>query len=246
MDEKIKIIGGDSSPRRIAIRSKRFSATARASRDGSITCDVQPVPALLQFIVAHPRLPIPRLFIMMVFMLSNPREVLRQMIVTSAIRFLVLKPLFDKFLPDEDNAVWQKFIAAVVGGVWKISRTARWHGAEHMAISAYSDSGSTDLEVIRRESPVNDLCGGRVALPTIGVAALASRAAKTDNARLAAQLVSLEAMLWLDKCWGLHRIPGLAQTSRLLQRYATTRQPSELELLTAQRAIQELVAADRP
>ena len=59
-------------------------------------------------------------------------------------------------------------------------------------------------------------------------------------------LVAWEGVMWVDKLAGWDKIPGTSHASHFLQRFITTRVPGKQELLTAQRALRELVVAHNP
>jgi hypothetical protein len=143
-------------------------------------------------------------------------------------------------------------------GFFLIGATARstfapWHGAEHMAIAAYERFGSTCLEAIERESPVNAKCGTRFAFPMIVSQILVVKI--TDGlfvGELASFaglifffLITLECLLWIDFWFGFDKLPVTRQVSYLIQKYIVTKRPGEIELRTAQMAMIRLLVAHR-
>lgn len=238
----MRVMGGHSAPHQVTMLSTEHSATAVMSRKGDITATVRPLPTLLRWVVRHPDLPVPRLLTLGAFILHDPRAALRQAAWSFAVSQVaqhVLGPLAGR----TGHSKHLKLAAGLLVSGVQVVRTARWHGAEHMTIRTWHDTGSTELEDIRLRSPVDDKCGGRFVLPALLVRAAVSRFAKSDTTKLWSLLAGLEAMLWFDHLHGLDRVPGLTLASRLLQRCATTRPPGDRELLTAHRAMLELVAA---
>lgn len=113
-----------------------------------------------------------------------------------------------------------------------------------MAIATYNRTGSTDIEDIAKESPVHDKCGTRLYLPIMAGMIIAEFVAKNFGvSHVITPLAILLGVLWMDSLIGWDKIPGISHAARLIQKHITTCVPKEQELLTAQRAMQELIAA---
>ena len=79
----------------------------------------------------------------------------------------------------------------------------------------------------------------------ITIANLTARQFEIDYLILA-YLVAVEFVLWVDGLIGWDHVPLIRQASHLLQRRVTTRQPSDREMQTAQRALEILVSLHHP
>lgn len=240
----VELMGGRSTAHCIRILSNRFTATARFHKDGQITCVVTGHSPLSRFLSSHQRFPIPQLVRILLFLVDgmNTRE--RLLFVLFAVSAVPASSLFT-FHSLSTVPLVLSFAAGIALQLgYGSRRVATWHGAEHMAIAAYQRNGSTDLETMRRESPVHEKCGGRILLPLLVGTTLAIATAKaTGTNAVVLSLTTLEALLWVDSLKGWDRIPVARAASRILQKYITTRQPTDRELRTAQRALQELIKA---
>jgi hypothetical protein len=129
------------------------------------------------------------------------------------------------------------FTLAALGAVLTFVHVfvARWHGAEHKVAAAYARDDPAWPDLVRTESRVHELCGGRFLLPLV-VLLLAP-------IRTLTMWIAVEALLWIDKLYGIRRTPLLAQASTLLQKYITTAEPSNAEVETAIAAMRALIAA---
>lgn len=262
---KIKIIGGKSTAGRISILSDEFVSTARSDKDGNITCRVKRHSPLSRFLYRNKNIPMPKLIRMVLFLADSMTKkgwmflCFYVLIVTLMEKYLLsgslLPTLASKYqfgLLDASSVSSLSFLLfsamyvtlTVVGVMYTRRRIASWHGAEHMAIAAYDRCDSTEIRDIARECPVNDKCGGRLALPLLVGAVVAVFVAKTlVVSTVFAYVLMLEGLLWVDALKGWDKIPGTSQASRLLQKWITTREPGTQELRTAQLALRELVAA---
>lgn len=247
----VVITGGMSSRRTIAIQSDRFRSRATCSRDGNIDCTVTPLTKLEQFEYAHRNLPIPRVLWYAMFLVCNIKRRTWFWLAPLAVLVYGADWYVHRYYPappsQAGTATINQLVFALLGGLllayYTLVFVARWHGAEHMTIAAYRKHGSANPDDVSKESPAIGSCGGRFLVPVIVAQLLASFLLRRYMPTLAAEALGLEIMLWVDKFWGLDRVPVFAQVTFLLQKYVTTRAPGDLELQTAQRALQELVAA---
>jgi hypothetical protein len=256
----VKIIGGRSAHRQISFLSTEFSVTAICNQDNTITCKVKPLPCMVSFLYRHKRLPLPGIIRLLLVMFAGAK-VKGRIVLGLMFLSLFLSAWVEIQLIPPKMAVPQLISPWFFGGLmlllaWLIfwllprglRRVATWHAAEHMTIAAYDKSGAADLEVIAVQDRVHPKCGGRLALPFLASGLLVLLFAFKAPANwflvsvMLGDLALLEAVLLIDRLIGWDRIPVAAQTSRLLQRYVTTRQPGELELRTAQRAMLELIS----
>lgn len=251
--QEVRIVGGMSTAGRVSILSDMFVATAHSDEDGEITCEVKRHSPLSRFFYKNKRLPIPRLVRMILFFADSMTK--KWWILLGLCTLGVV--LLEKFLPSGGSVsglsvsmflkqYWWIIYAVVLVGVLVYIRRyiATWHGAEHMAIAAYDHTGTTNIRAIGRECPVHDKCGGRLFLPLVVGTIIANLVAKNFGVSETIVLLAiLECVLWMDTLRGWDKIPCTSQVSHLLQRWITTRYPGEQELRTAQRALQELVAA---
>ena len=247
---QVKIIGGKSSHGRVSIISQEFVATA-CDEGGDITCEVKRHPYLLRFLFKNKRLLIPRVVRMALLLAGGMTGRGRMLLGLYVLGMALLMArsstsstsgtLVSSFLKQYWWAVYVIILPAIL--LYTRCRIATWHGAEHMTIAAYDRTGSTDIKQIAQECPVHDKCGGRLLLPIILGAIIARLLANNLGVSdVIVSLVALECVLWVDTLRGWDKIPGTSHVSHLLQKYATTRTPGPQELLTAQRAIQGLVA----
>lgn len=248
VEDKIAKIGGKSVPGQIEIHSDRFSATASYKEekdeywvetqvDVLVECEVNRIDRLHRY-------PLPLIILYLLrtwkkdksFVLSIALSFAPATIVGAIARLL---PNFG-FLESIFYLVWM--VLAVVA----MRQAATWHAAEHMAINAYWETGTCDLEMIRRNNRVSDRCGTRwlVAILLILLFSLALRFfLRVPFVVLV--VISIELGLWVEKLYGWHKVPGILPVSRFLQKYFTTAEPGEEELETAQAALEELILAHK-
>ncbi len=250
---KVKIIGGFSSDHRISIQSNEFRVTARYDQQsGEISTEVKRLPRLSRFLYTLDRLPIPRLVVVLLFILGQLKIKVSQALVVAlvilvALTMGVLSPHTPsapgQHLPVPYPTWIELFVFMLLFMAYSKLYIAPWHGAEHMAIAAYQRTGATSLAAFQQESPVHPKCGGRFFLPIVVLQVVAAFSATSlwFGHPLFFFGAVLECTLWLDKLVGLDRLPITAQASRLLQQYVTTRQPTQKELRTAQVALRKLL-----
>ncbi len=251
-----KIVGGKSSPGQISILSEEFISTA-SWEPGKISWEVARHPVLSRFQYRHKYLPIPKLLKFLLFMVDTatgtlPRKTSSLIAIFVTLIFVFgIKMSLTETAPtsDSDTKIFLLvMLISVIGNgffAFSLGRSiASWHGAEHMAISAFDRDGSVSLEAIAKESPVHDSCGGRLVLPLVAAMFLGGFVATYFDLPTAISiLVALECTFWVDSLIGWDKIPGTSHFSRFLQRSVTTRQPGKIELLTAHIALRELVKA---
>lgn len=236
--------------------SDKYVSRAFIRDDGSMACRVSPRSNIQQFIERHNYMPrLLRLGLFLVDSFGSGKKGLLfilALLVYPVIRSLnlfghsTLEPASDSnpFLTAVFTALPVLF---VIGGIYFLRKyIAPWHGAEHMAISAYQKSGKTDVETIKNGNRIDPHCGGRFLLPflLVGVASYYLSSRFHFNQFLC-YLVSLEIVLWIDRFIGWWRIPGFAQASRLLQKHITTAEPSGYELALAHHALKSLVGVQQ-
>jgi uncharacterized protein YqhQ len=118
--------------------------------------------------------------------------------------------------------------------MWKV---APWHGAEHKAASAFDriNGPLTDIEYVRQYSRIHDMCGSRVLLPGLCIILLGFFLRSTAFVG-----VSFLGLILFDRYIGLLRVPGILRAFRFIQKHLTTREPTDLQLITAMAAINVL------
>lgn len=246
MAEKITIVGGKSTKGRITIQSDEFRSRARCDNTENIICEVKRLPRLSRFLLKKKCLPIPRIVRTILFLVDG-MTIRGKMFVAFYIASVITA---NKFIPKDAPLppyAWTIYAILFIASIIYINRKiAPWHGAEHMAIAAYEKRATADLAAIVKESPVHEKCGGRLVLPAICGLAIASLV--SHGLAMSSFILSLlvwECVLWVDTLKGWNKVPGFSHASFFLQKYVTTRKPGERELRTAQRALQELIAAHR-
>lgn len=265
---KMKIIGGKSTARRISILSEEFVSTARSNEDGNVTCKVKRHSPLSRFLYRNENLPMPKFVRMVLFFADSMTKkgwvflglyvlivALMEKYLLSGSLLLTLAGKYQPGLLDTSSASSFSFLLfsamcvtlTAMGVTYTQRRIASWHGAEHMAIAAYTRTGSIEIRDIARECPVNDKCGGRLVLPLLVGAVVAVIAADILAVSTVITYVAmLESVMWIDSLKGWDKIPGTSQASHLLQKWITTCEPGAQELRTAQLALRELIAAHNP
>lgn len=219
------ILGGSSGWRRISVYSKKMEATAYCDKLGNITCNAGPRKKE-----------------------SGTRDLL---MMASGTLFLACIWFMETIVPEDSFLQRCKlFVFLVIGTliVLLYSRffTAAWHGAEHMVITTYRQKRSTDMNDIEKQNPISETCGTRFLLLIYSFAMLCCiLEVITDNFLVA--IISLFVLFagfklmpyrWIE-------IPGSLRFSFFVQRHFTIRKPSKQQLLTAQRAVEELIAASK-
>lgn len=120
---------------------------------------------------------------------------------------------------------------------------ASWHGAEHMVIAAYERTRKTDLNEILKESPVHNYCGTRFFITGIiclGVVLFLWEVFEISF--LVSWSASLLVVSGIEYLVGWDKIKVVMWVSYFLQKYILTRQPGIVEIKTAQRAMEGLIA----
>lgn len=252
---KIRIVGGMSLSSQISIVSNEFAATAICSPEtGNISCNVRRLSWLSRFLHNSQRFPWPRLLRLALFLFNSLTKrgwvILGFSTFATILLYYYSPAIAEKFHPLMRLLFYYQLVFNTAFLALYLAMASRfvasWHGAEHMVIAAYDRTGSTDLEAIRKEVPVHDKCGGRLLLPSIVASVVAEVIAIFFDLNKALVLIAtFEAVLWVDTLIGWHNIPITSHASHVLQKYVTTRMPGERELLTAQRAMKELVAAHK-
>lgn len=248
MENKIKITGGKSGKGRISIYSNRYKATASYNSEGAIKCEIEPLGYITKFLIRNKKFPIPRL---LKLYLAIIEDVPLKFIVGLYFAFYFVEhygrnfPLISLIIV---NTILSIPILIVVYFLVRMKKDiSSWHGAEHMAISAYDKYGSTDLDDIKRESPVHEKCGGRFVLPFIASIFLSNFLFEALGINeIILNLIIIETILWIDELKGWNKIPITSQFSRFLQKSYTTKMPSDYELLIARTAIIELIRNHQP
>ena len=252
----VDVIGGMSVPGRITMLSDRFVAVAQwAQVNGEelVTSHVKALPAqpIVGPALTKRPIPMPQVVRLYLFLFFVSPWVIRILLILGLVGWLsqlimptdpaVLELMTESAFFDQLSLTLSLFLY-----IWFFSlllRVRRWHGAEHMAIETYRKTGSIDLADIAQASPVSSHCGGRLVIPFILASVLSSIVSTVSGFdSTLVLLVSLEALLWIDKLIGFHRVPLFAQVAMLMQRLTTGR-PNERELHTAHKAITTLVQA---
>lgn len=247
----LKIIGGRSSHGRITIMSDAFSSTATFNGPRDITCEVRAHSGISHFLYNHKHLPIPQLVRLLLFWSDNsPRK--WRFAPFLGMGLLIFTSVFRPETPSTPPLstinylisfgimmVLMIFMILITG-----SEIGSWHGAEHMAISAFDREGSANLDLIARESPIHEKCGGRLAFPLcIGFWAANLASSFLNISVILMFLLAFEVVLWVDHLVGWDKIPITSQASQLIQRFGTTKRPGPHELATAFVALQGLIRA---
>ena len=219
----VKIFGGFSFPKRITVVSNKFRSLAKYNSDTQeIETTVRALSDFQKKLINTAWLP---------RTLQNP-------ILIYGLIWFALFGSMENFIPS--SIQWAFRILFFTLGFWFIRRRiAKWHGAEHMTIEAYRNEGGLSIEKIKRYRPVNKNCGGRFFLPWLMVM-VAFNLLNWGNWFITLGIVTI---LELDRFIPMHKIPVFRQASYLLQRYITTKEPDERELLTAQKAMLRLIEA---
>lgn len=242
------ILGGVSGPSRITFFSDAFTARAKCridkkTGDWTVDCTVKKRSAPQRFLAKHPKLPVPKLLRKLVLLLNKPKHVaifviLLGIIVWSEQRSaeLTLRALL---ISASMTLGLSMIVLSLV-----MEHIARWHGAEHMAVTAYERYGNVSIEKIAEQSPVHKHCGGRFLLPLMLVFTLSSigEYAFGINSWISFLLLA-EAALWIDALIGFDKIPVFKNASEQLQKHITTDYPGRDELVTAYQGMQTLIRA---
>lgn len=248
----IKITGGISGPDSVSIQSDRYLSTATYSRDGKIFSEAVPLTRAHKWIESLPTWYVPDILRFFLFVLVNAERRVKVVIITLqliqiglavSIAFDTTRPRLSLFW----EILYPNLVAFMLVGMMlyivRLTSIAGLHAAEHQAIAAYNLTGQTDIASIRASNRIDPHCGGRFALPMYLIFSLGSVVQSlTTVPSLLVALVGCELVFRLDRWIGLDRIPLLSHASIFIQRHFTTRPPSELELQTAQAAIESLLA----
>lgn len=226
-----KAFGGVSGCRKIRIFSHKFAATAQFHKNGNITCKIGR------------------------FSIFSIIPVWQVVFVAISVCVVIVS----KYLPDTNPSSELSGITLLGIGftLYVVSMTvhlvyhyfyiATWHGAEHMAVSAYENFRSTDIEVIAKQGIIDDECGAKYLLPFLilffTMLIVEAVLGVVNDVNWAFDwLVIIVLVVLFDALVGLSKIPVILRFSRFFQK-VTTRKPGRRELLTAQVALKALVAA---
>ena len=219
--ESIKLIGGMSLPGCVSIFSKKYVATAKSLKAGiRVTVRDLSLPNKIFNIWF-----IPKVVKLVIFMLSAAGLKVKLFFLS----YLIVLITSNQWIQRLDNKIIER------GYLWRIiflelgilalvclfikTKIAKWHGAEHMAISAYKRCGLADIIEMAQENHINPECGGRLFLPFILIYATSFLTIPKKIA-LQGDLVVIprkeyEALLWLKKIREF--IPTVAQRNALIR-----------------------------
>lgn len=256
---QIDIVGGSSDYNKITVVSTEFESTAFSNKNGQITCNVKRHSFLKRFAYKNRRnVLIPRLVTLFLILTADLKK------KDWAIIGFCLLCLFsiEKFFSGQNYPadllgktslfitlhfkiiIVFCFVAVFLFSMIRRNPSAKWHGAEHMVISAYQHTGSSDIECIAAESPMNDKCGTMLYLPLIIGIIAANFIIKIFNINeIIAYLITFEGVITITALNGWNKVRGITRASYFLQKNKNVDTPGMQELLTAQRALQELIFA---
>ncbi len=249
--KKVRIIGGMSKSRSISILSEEYTSTAEYDPfTDCILWEVKRNSAILRLITKKGSFFIPqtvKLILMLIDEIGIRTLVFGGLVLAGLYMLASILPGHHHASAPTSSGWWDSLVtyATINACIFTYIRqeVASWHGAEHKAIGTYDRLGSVRMKDIVKESRVNEKCGGRLFLPIIIVTTIAEYAFKSSGVNsIVVNLLSMEAILWIDKLIGWDKIPITSGMSRLLQKWITTTEPGEVELQTAQLALERLVA----
>lgn len=112
-----------------------------------------------------------------------------------------------------------------------------------MVISCFERTGAAEMSEIKKESRIHLECGGRFIIPWMLAALLTALVFILFGFWwcLGALICSVSMITLGDRFWGIGSLPIFGYLSYLLQKHITTAEPGVKELLTAQRAMQEII-----
>lgn len=246
---KIEITGGTSSKNIINLSTDEFMATAHSYPNNHISCKIRRRPKFARFILKYKNLPWPRLVWFVITILTG---LTKDVLIPFFVFLLIVTFTFIIFPPPVALQAWGKGYANLSNWIYLAIfvllvlvmkfYNASWHGAEHMTVAAYDRTGSVKIKDIAKESPINESCGGRFTIPFLVLPTIVSCFSSGWNSVIFF-FIALECIFWIDKLWGLEKIPITSQAAFMLQKYITTKTPGEQEMRTAQRALKKLIAA---
>ncbi|MAF79622.1 hypothetical protein CL629_00925 [bacterium] len=244
----MKITGGISGPYFITFFSDTFTVrvnhrTKKRTRGQTIHHATNKRTALQRFLSQHPKLPIPKVLRILTQVASEPRY-------ASILVLLAYITIWSETTSTELTLRVPLVFAIAIFGLLVIAlraflkQTAKWHGAEHMAIAAYEKHGNVSIRKIAKQSPIDKHCGGRFALPMLLAFVLANISEKMLGVSAwISLLILIEGLFWLDSLIGLSNIPVFWKASELLQKHITTAYPDRKQLEAAHHGIQALIKA---
>lgn len=248
----VNIIAAPSSKGTIRVVSGRFISTVKY-KNGEMEEKIQERWALSQFIFRlGSSYPIPRIVpFLAIFLTGVGWKLIGAFVVIifalSAIIFATLDLSDPSSDPSSSPISQYSNLILAIGILFRLKYTwsaKSWHGAAHMAVATYRESGSTEVEEIKHEGHVQGQCRSRFLFPIILASFLAYFfTTVTSFPDIVFYFVILELMLWIDKFVGLENVPVFSHFSTLFQRYVATGPPGDQELLTAQCAVKNLVKA---
>jgi len=239
---RVRIIGGVSWHRTVKVLSEDFASSATFDPDmWAITVTVRRRSRMMSGGKYVPL--VVRLFRSFWAMGGTAGKVLMTFYVLSMCLPLVLRgPTAPTAVHQHLSGILWELGFMVAFGLLTRHYIATWHASEHMLIRTYTDHGTTDLETARKASRIDPFCGGRFIVPLIVIPHLSQAIGYwlgIDSTIL--YFLFLEATLRIDRAYGLYRVPLVSHASEALQRYVTTKDPGDIELMTAQCAVDALV-----
>ena len=98
------------------------------------------------------------------------------------------------------------------GGTTGSADPALGHGAEHMVVTSYRETGESSIEAARQFAPRQGTCGGRYAAPYMALVLLTLPVHAIFKRKLwwaISLLIGAKGLLWVDHLWGFDKVPGL-------------------------------------
>ena len=234
------ITGGASGPGYVSFRSEKWVSTAwYDDADGSISVEVEPHSAFVNFLYRLRQYPIPRL----AFLFLNAMSALgkRGVLIIGCLSATMF------FFGETSYASSMSkigFVLLLGIGLWHVRfRAAPWHAAEHMAFNALERGHGVAVSEIANESRLQKECGGRFAVPILSASIFSYGISNlTGINQTIALFAMVEAVLWLDHFGWLEKVPFILSLSFFLQKWVTTSAPSKKHLQTAHDALAGLLA----
>lgn len=251
-EPKFKIVGGLSLPRQITIASEDYSATAafkkydKDNRKFVIDCSVKKI-------TNYKKDYLPRTISLFLSLLSSLPLFLRALFLLMIISWFdsLIQPVspLAQAMPISDIVVvlFSTCLHTLILMALVRFLIAKWHGSEHMAISAYEKTGTSSIGVISSQSTVHPKCGGRLFVPLMALFMLdmflRNHFLLGGLIFALAEILTLELALQIDKWVGFDKIPLFSQASIFIQKYFTTKRPDLREILTGKAALDALILA---
>lgn len=255
-EDSMRIIGGSVTSTSVSLHSDEYTVTSKLNKKtGVITSDIRRLNRLNRFLLHHPYLP-PRTIFFTLQLLSNSSRKMFWWTGGIFLAVLVIATALLMYIGVEDTEkttgefqftsyALRPFTLVIVLAIYRV-RVAGFHGAEHMATSAYERFGIDGIERIAEGYRFSATCLCRYLVPGVLLSVFTFLGLLlVDKSAIMFSALMWEGFLWLDTTVGINNITLTTAITKFVQEYVITKPPNEQELRTGQEALRQLLLAHK-